>query len=296
MQFPAVPGLIWFALLLGLSLQAQSQQPFDIQYRFQDDVQRSIDGGQTWDTILRSPGVWLIWDQESPRHICFYAIWADIAAGFSQWVYCSWNAGASWHHHDFEGGLYLTTLKQMSSFARNLRVDPADDDALLLTTNDRIFRLHRLEERGLSVETIETLPIPATCTGLPEDQICANQALNGLAAVWYDPVQSGQALTIVGRQGSFWGYYTAYDDLGNSHWYLFQFSPTYWESTISHNRYPLELVEFNGPPLGTEWDPTLVQDTTVANASIKFISPWQIIFTHYDLGPEEVTLNLVPFQ
>ena len=297
MRFPVVPGLSWLALLLGLSLQAQAQT-FDIEYRHWDGVQRSIqrslDGGETWHTMREGSSVWLVWDQQAPAHVCTYGI-AVYWVGYAPWIHCSWNAGGTWYKADLENGMRREVFEQLPTFASDLQVDPTDEDTLLLTAYDRIFRLERGANETLRVDEEAVLPVTAGCDAVPNSQVCANQALENISAVWYDPARSGQGLTLVGRGGDFWGYFTTYDEFGDAHWYLFQFSAMKDGTDTVVNNYGTRLIEFHGPPLDSNWDPALVQGTPVGGARIRLISPRQIIFTHY-LNAEPVTLNLVPFE
>lgn len=86
-----------------------------------------------------------------------------------------------------------------------------------------------------------------------------------------------------------------YDDLGDAHWYLFQFKTTTRSIVLPETEIFITLTRYNGPPLGSPWNSAQVVGTPLAPGYIRFIPPRQMIFTH-SLTDTPVTLNLVPFD
>lgn len=289
--------------LLGLGLIAQAQA---VEYRYIEGsgIERSLDGGDNWELIRTEANpLWLVWDGEA---VCYLS--SFIQFGATLHLNCSWNAGGEWFHmrpsdteliggypgYTFEGAFlsmppYASTLERQS------------DNTLVLTSYDSVFRLSQGGPNPtspfshLNLERVGEVPVPASCEGLPEFQVCASLALEGLAPVWYDPEQPGQGLTIIGRGGSFWGYYTAYDEFGDAHWYLFGFTVEVGEGAPLIATYRADFYEFTGPPLGTPWIPEAVQGMPVGRMYLYFTLPHQLKLEH-SLGGESIQLNLVPFE
>lgn len=289
----ALPIFIVFFLVLGGNAVASSGS--GTRYRTTDiAVERSLDNGHTWETVLQ-PGFpqfyWLTWDPYAPESVCVYYARTAPIGGLNR-VECSWDGGDNWYQGPTSTQVSFET---MPWFANDLTTDPDDESRLRLTAYDRIFSLARGMDGTLLVEEQARLPIPAICDGLYPGDICANLALEDVPAVWYDPVQSGQGITVVGHEGVFWGYYTVYDELGDAHWYLFQFKMRTDLGIMPETGTFITLIRYNGPLLGSEWDPAQVVGTPLAPAYIRFIPPRQMIFSH-ELGGQPVTLDLIPFQ
>lgn len=300
-------GLYGFLSLWLLTSSAANGQPtLTIDYRVGIDprlaerhvVERSLDGGINWQTVditsLDSVN-WLLWDPQAPEHVCYHT-WYQLWSISSQTVHCSWNAGASWFTYRIPVGRGESLVPP---FASELRLDPKNSEILLLTAYDRIYRLSRLTDDvlpgtadAMELQTVGMIPLPPACAGLAADQLCANLALAGYPAVWFDPEQSGQGITLVARQGQFWGYFTVYDEFGDAHWYLFQFS---LPDGMPEASALVDLMAFSGPPLGTSWDPALVQGHVIGQATLIFGGPKQMTF-RTELPGREISLHLVPFQ
>lgn len=284
-----ISALIAMAVLLSSVLTVQAEGS-TVSYRMGGSfIERSLDGGNRWQPIRYFPSsMWLIWDPQSPEHVCVFRLIVDIQ-GFFSYLDCSWNAGASW----YSAYLGSRDYDRMPPFANQLRAESAPSSSVLLSAYDKRFRLSRQGVDELLVEVDATLPTPVPCAHLAAEQVCANQALVGYPAVWFDPTQPGQGVTLVAREGAFWGFFTAYDESGDAHWYLFQFplfKPRgYYFSVVT------DLLEFHGPPWGEVWNPAQVQSQIVGEAAIRFQGPNRMEFAH-DLGTEPVNLVLEPFQ
>ena len=284
--FPLLlPGLM--ALLVGFS--AQGQPDTTHQYRIDFSLERN--DGRGWFRLRLFPNgpslryYWLIWDPRQSAAVCVSYYIIDIAAASRQ-IACSWDAGANWYSRSlgrFDDGT-------VPIFVNELRVSPDDGQTLILTGHGRVLHLWPGEDQRLLVEEQPPLPMPPACEPLPADHVCADLVLENMAAVWFDPTQPGQGVTLIARQGRFWGVFTRYDSQGDPHWYLFEALHDQMNPYIR-----TDLLEFTGPPMGSEWDPALVQGTPVGEVSMSLLTPHQIRFS-YEIPDERGSLELVAFD
>lgn len=120
-----------------------------------------------------------------------------------------------------------------------------------------------------------------------------NASAREISGVWGDPNQSGSAITLLQEGGVVLGGWFFYGEGGIDTW--FAFVGPLVNDTMSTN-----LLRFTGPPLGSTYDPSLVQSSAVGTVTLNVRSRGVIDFnysiTRESDGPAIGTLRLVPFS
>lgn len=106
--------------------------------------------------------------------------------------------------------------------------------------------------------------------------------------IWWNPATSGQGMVLSQTDNLVWGNWYGYDGNGQPRWLNYQ-------GELVGNRVEADLWQFRGPPLGTPWDPTLVQASVVGSLVITFDSAVSATFD-YTLPGSSDRLAIQPFQ
>lgn len=106
--------------------------------------------------------------------------------------------------------------------------------------------------------------------------------------VWYEPARSGQGVQLLQRDDALSGAWYLYDGVGQGQWVTFV-------GELSGDLLDTPLLGFQGPPLGSPWDPTLVQASPVGQLQLRVISPTEMVFD-YRVDGVEGQLRLLPFS
>ncbi len=104
---------------------------------------------------------------------------------------------------------------------------------------------------------------------------------------WWDPQRDGQGVGMVRECGRYLGAFYYYDGSGKGRWVTFS-------GPENHLGFSGDLLAFTGPPLGSGWNSTPVQNSIAGSLNVDFIGTDGARFT-YVIGGQSATLNLVPF-
>lgn len=108
------------------------------------------------------------------------------------------------------------------------------------------------------------------------------------AGVWWAPAQPGQGLTFYHEGNTLAGAWYLYDEAGEGLWVTFV-------AELSGTHLQADLLRFNGPPLGTVWDSTLIQEQRVGTVDLQFIST-QLAEADFTLNNKSGSLLLERFD
>ena len=119
-----------------------------------------------------------------------------------------------------------------------------------------------------------------------QPDVAISPAFTGL---WWDPVRGGQGVQLVAEGNRLGGVWYLYDETGAGQWLTFSGTLT-GTDTVS-----TALLRFSGPPLGTPWDDSAVENRVAGELTLILVDPTEITM-RYRVGNVTGELTLSPFR